>query len=68
MTSLVGPGGIVWFQAGSGAMHHEFPAEEGGGLHGAQIFVKLSAKNKLHSAAHVLARRERCAGVAERGR
>jgi len=43
---VVGPGGIVWFQAGSGAIHHEVPAETGRELHGAQIFVKLSAKNK----------------------
>lgn len=44
---VVGPGGIVWFQAGRGAMHQEIPAEEGRELHGAQIFVKLSAKNKF---------------------
>ncbi len=44
---VVRPGGIVWFQAGSGAIHHEVPAETGRELHGAQIFVKLSAKNKL---------------------
>ena len=44
---VIGPGGIVWFQAARGAMHHEFPAEEGSELHGAQIFVKLSAKNKF---------------------
>jgi hypothetical protein len=43
---VVGPGGIVWFQAGSGAVHHEVPAESGRELRGAQIFVKLSAKNQ----------------------
>ena len=43
---VVGPGGIVWFQAESGAIHHEVPAEAGRELHGAQIFVKLSAKNQ----------------------
>jgi redox-sensitive bicupin YhaK (pirin superfamily) len=42
----VGPGGILWFQAARGAMHHEIPAG-GHELHGAQIFVKLSARNKL---------------------
>jgi redox-sensitive bicupin YhaK (pirin superfamily) len=44
---LVGPGGIVWFQAGRGAIHHEIPAEADHELHGAQIFVKLSARNKF---------------------
>ncbi len=44
---IVGPGGIVWTQAGSGAIHEEMPAEQGRELHGLQIFVNLSAKNKL---------------------
>lgn len=44
---IVGPGGIVWTQAGSGAIHEEMPAEHGRELHGLQIFVNLSAKNKL---------------------
>jgi redox-sensitive bicupin YhaK (pirin superfamily) len=42
----VGAGGIIWFQAARGAMHHEVPAG-GHELHGAQIFVKLSVRNKL---------------------
>jgi len=45
--SIVGPGGIVWTQAGSGVMHEELPAESDRQLHGIQIFVNLSAKNKL---------------------
>ncbi|WP_409283827.1 pirin family protein [Pseudomonas protegens] len=44
---LVGPGGIVWTQAGRGVMHHEVPAHQDRQLHGAQIFVNLSAHNKL---------------------
>ena len=44
---VVGPGGIVWTQAGSGVMHHEIPAEADRELHGLQIFVNLSARNKL---------------------
>ena len=44
---VVGPGGIVWFQAASGGLHHEIPAEAGRELRGAQVFVKLSARNKL---------------------
>jgi redox-sensitive bicupin YhaK (pirin superfamily) len=44
---IVGPGGIVWTEAGSGVMHEEQPADPDGELHGLQIFVNLSAKNKL---------------------
>ncbi len=44
---IVGPGGIVWTQAGSGVMHEEQPADPDRELHGLQIFVNLSAKNKL---------------------
>ncbi|MBN3229323.1 pirin family protein [Pectobacterium brasiliense] len=43
----VGPGGIVWTQAGHGVLHHEVPAQHDRQLHGAQIFVNLSARNKL---------------------
>ena len=44
---LVGPGGIVWTEAGSGVVHEEIPAVPGRELHGIQIFVNLSAPNKL---------------------
>jgi hypothetical protein len=44
---VVGPGGIVWLQAASGALHQEVPAQAGGELSGAQIFVNLSSTNKL---------------------
>ena len=44
---VVGPGGIVWTQAGSGVLHDEMPAETGRELHGLQVFVNLSARNKL---------------------
>ncbi|MFI6159176.1 pirin family protein [Micromonospora haikouensis] len=43
----VGPGGIVWTDAGSGVIHEEVPATPGRALHGLQIFVNLSARNKL---------------------
>lgn len=43
---IMGPGGIVWAEAGSGMMHEELPAEPGKELHGLQIFVNLSSKNK----------------------
>jgi redox-sensitive bicupin YhaK (pirin superfamily) len=44
---VVGPGGIVWTQAGSGVIHEEMPADSDLELHGVQIFVNLSARNKL---------------------
>jgi redox-sensitive bicupin YhaK (pirin superfamily) len=50
---VVGPGGIVWAQAGSGLVHEEVPAQEGQTLHGLQFFVNLSARHKL-SAPRVL--------------
>ena len=50
---VVGAGGIVWTQAGSGVIHEEVPAERGRELHGLQLFVNLSSKNKL-SAPRVL--------------
>lgn len=44
---ITGPGGIVWTEAGRGLLHEEVPAETGRELHAVQIFVNLSAKNKL---------------------
>ena len=43
---VVCPGGIVWTEAGSGVIHQEVPADDRE-LHGLQLFVNLSAKNKL---------------------
>lgn len=42
----IGPGGIVWTQAGRGMIHHEVPADLRGELHGLQLFVNLSRRNK----------------------
>lgn len=44
---VIGAGGVCWLQAGRGAMHEEIPAEEGTTLHGLQVFVNLSSKNKM---------------------
>lgn len=44
---VVQPGGIAWTHAGSGIVHEEIPAEPGRELHGVQLFVNLSARNKL---------------------
>lgn len=43
----VGPGGIVWTQAGRGVLHQEAPAVSGGELLGVQFFVNLSSAHKL---------------------
>jgi redox-sensitive bicupin YhaK (pirin superfamily) len=43
---VIGPGGIGWTDAGSGLIHEEVPAEADRELHGLQLFVNLSAKNK----------------------
>jgi len=44
---VTGPGGIVWTQTGSGLIHEELPADSQRELHGLQIFVNLSSKNRL---------------------
>lgn len=42
----VGPGGIVWLQSGRGVLHEETPEYDDRALHGAQIYVSLTAANK----------------------
>ena len=44
---VVNPGGIIWTQAARGILHEESPADRDRDLHGLQIFVNLSSKNKL---------------------
>lgn len=44
---VVGPGGIVWTQAGRGALHEELPSHPGCELHGLQVFVHLPGELKL---------------------
>lgn len=44
---VMGPGGVVWTQAGAGMMHEEIPAVSNREVHGLQIFVNLSSKNKF---------------------
>lgn len=43
---VIEPGGILWTQAGAGVVHDELPAKVGEEVHGLQIFINLSAKNK----------------------
>lgn len=42
----VGPGGLVWTEAASGAVHEETPAVPGVELHGLQLFVNLTGATK----------------------
>jgi redox-sensitive bicupin YhaK (pirin superfamily) len=42
----VGGGGMVWLQAGRGALHEETPADMRRELHGVQVYVNLTAANK----------------------
>lgn len=42
----MGAGGLIWTQAARGVVHDERPAELGTAVHGVQIFVNLSGKNK----------------------
>ena len=46
---VVGPGGIVWLQAASGALHQEVPAQPGRQVKGAQIFVNLNSGISSHA-------------------
>ena len=41
------PGGVIWNVAGRGLLHDEHPKVAGQMAHGLQIFVNLSAPNKL---------------------
>lgn len=42
----IGPGGLVWTEAGRGVLQHELPADAGLALHGLQFFVNASAQAK----------------------
>ena len=44
---MVGPGGVVWTQAGSGLVHEEIPAKPDLEVHMVQMFVNLTSKHKL---------------------
>lgn len=45
--SRIGPGAIHWTQAARGVVHEEVPERPGIDSHGLQIFVNLSARDKL---------------------
>lgn len=48
---IIGPGGVQWMTAGSGVVHSEMPSkrlrEQGGRMHGFQIWVNLPSSKKM---------------------
>ena len=44
---LLGPGGAQWMTAGSGLIHSELPEQEEGLMEGFQLWLNLSARNKM---------------------
>lgn len=44
---LLGPGGAQWMTAGSGLIHSELPEQESGLMEGFQLWLNLSARNKM---------------------
>jgi redox-sensitive bicupin YhaK (pirin superfamily) len=43
---VITPGSLMWTWAGSGVVHTEFPAPNGGRVHGLQLFVNIPAHKK----------------------
>lgn len=43
----IGPGDIQWMTAGGGVFHQEMPKRSEGKMHGLQLWVNLSAKDKM---------------------
>lgn len=47
----IGPGAVQWMTAGSGVVHSEMPSkrmrDEGGAMHGFQLWVNLPARDKM---------------------
>lgn len=46
-TGLVMSGGVQWMRAGRGVIHGEMPVKEHDSMHGFQLWVNLSRKNKM---------------------
>ncbi|MDO9163075.1 MAG: pirin family protein [Methylococcaceae bacterium] len=44
---LLQNGGVQWMNAGAGVIHSEMPEQEGGVMEGFQLWLNLSAKDKL---------------------
>ena len=48
----LGPGDVQWMKAGSGVIHSEMPKQEEGKMHGFQLWVNLSAREKMTPATY----------------
>ncbi|MDA8382622.1 MAG: pirin family protein [Betaproteobacteria bacterium] len=46
---LLEPGGVQWMMAGRGVIHSEMPEQQEGRLEGFQLWLNLSAKDKMRS-------------------
>lgn len=46
-TGLVMSGGVQWMRAGRGVIHGEMPLKEHDSMHGFQLWINLSGKNKM---------------------
>jgi hypothetical protein len=46
---LLSNGGVQWMTAGRGVVHSELPEQEGGRMEGFQLWLNLSAKDKLRA-------------------
>ena len=44
---LLGQGGVQWMTAGSGVIHSEMPEQEAGRMEGFQLWLNLSAQDKM---------------------
>jgi len=49
---VIEPGGVQWMTAGRGIIHSEMPEQENGLLQGFQLWVNLSAKDKMIAPAY----------------
>ena len=49
---VIGPGDVQWLTAGAGVLHSEMPEQEGGLMHGFQLWLNLPAKEKMKPAAY----------------
>ncbi len=49
---VIGPGDVQWMTAGRGVLHSEMPEQDGGLMHGFQIWLNLPATDKIKPAAY----------------
>ncbi|MBK1721966.1 hypothetical protein CKO23_06840 [Thiocystis violacea] len=49
---LILAGGVQWMTAGRGVIHSEMPRQDGGRMHGLQLWINLPAKDKLIAPAY----------------